>query len=106
MFDEYKPKTNKDLEQLRLEVSNPFYVYVLVQENRNMYHPREEFLSNTHNEEYFNQYLPTNLKKGAHSMEKCEEDAENQIDFSALDIPFQKNIVTVVGEDNLEFGNK
>lgn len=61
----------------------------MVQENWNVYHSLEEYLSNTHNEEHFIQYFKIYQKKlgeDGHSMGKCEEDAETHIDSSALAI--------------------
>lgn len=54
-----------------------------------MYHSREEYLSDTHNEEHFIQYFNIYQKKlgeDGHSMRKCEKDAETHIDSSALAI--------------------
>ena len=54
-----------------------------------MYHSREEYLSNTHNEEHFIQYFKVYQKKlgeDGHSMGKYGEDGETHIDSSALAI--------------------
>ena len=99
MFDGYKSKITKDHEHERRTLKHQTCAEVLVKEDTNVYHPREEFLKNEKNKEQLIKCLARYLRDDGHTVIECEGDADTHIIEAALDIVCQGKDVTVVADD-------
>ena len=76
--------------RIRHEAYNPPCADVLVNENVNVLHFREEFLSNSNNEQQLIKLLVKHFRGDGHTVIKCEGDADTQIVAAVFDISCQK----------------
>ena len=65
----------------------------------NVFHAREDFLSNNGNKMQIIRLLSEQLQKEDHKVTNCDVDADTNIVDAALDIICDNNIATVVAED-------
>ena len=92
-------KTTKDHEYARRKGYNPPYADVFVKENVSALHSREEFLSNSNNEQHLIKLLAKHFRGDGHTAIECEGDADTQIVTAALDVSCFKLGVIVVAYD-------
>ena len=99
VFDGYKLKTTKDHKYARRKAYNTPHADVLVNENVIAFHSREEFLSNSSNEQHLIKLLAKHFRGAGHTVIGCEGDTDTQIVAAALDISCFKQGVIVVAYD-------
>ena len=67
----------------------------------NVFHTREDFLSNNGNKIQLSRLLSKELQKEGHAVISCDVDADIQIVNAALDIFCDNNLATVLAEDTV-----
>ena len=104
VFDGYEKETKKDHEHFRRTQRSQACPNVLLNENTEVHHTREECLTNEHNKGQLISLLSIQLRYDGHTVVQSESDADTQIVDAALDIACDKNSVTVVADDTDIFG--
>ena len=99
VFDGYNSISTKDHEHRGRAAQVPPCSDVSVTSGTNIFHTREDILSNNGSKMQFIRLLSEVLQKEVHTVINCEGDAGTYIVDAALDVTCDNNIAIVVAED-------